>query len=109
MALADVAGTIYRKALKSLKLRGVGGTLRCGINHLLRCTGQKDARPPIDDSLGRQFGCDTGTQLVSDVPVRIPGPENTRKHGWRNGGGRCYNSPTQPGGVAGRGQMGNVG
>lgn len=53
--MSDIAGTILRKAVKSFRLRGLSGTLRHGVDRLLRRAGQKSERPPVDDSAGRQF------------------------------------------------------
>jgi hypothetical protein len=53
-ALGDIARTFFRKALKSVRLRGVWGSLRHGAERLLR-HGQNIRPVAVDDTTGRHF------------------------------------------------------
>jgi hypothetical protein len=53
-ALGDIVRTLFRKALKSVRLRGIWGSLRHGSERLFR-RGPNIRPAPVDDAAGRQF------------------------------------------------------
>ena len=60
-ALKNVAGTVVRKVVKSLRLRGLWGSLRLGSKKLLKAVRFQSRSAPDYDRHGAQFDLEHGT------------------------------------------------